>query len=493
MTMDSAQAPHTGRDAGRATAVQSLAPAIHPPRRSDAGHTLTGRALTRRGRSGAPLIAADVLAMLLTIAVVPGLRLPAVLIVPLAALLLALHTRRGLHVRRLSPSALFELPALTCHALIVWCTADTALASFGDRQAPDWQVLAAAVTAQTVIGCAGRALVHRGGRWLAARRTRSTLIIGDGAAAQQVGAALYAHPGYGMRPVGIVGTGPAAPDDADDQEPPVLPVLATHEDIGRAVIQTSVRHALFLGPGTGPEDTGLLQLLAEHGVRMWLVGPAGHEVAGAPVDHLWGFAVRPLGAAPAHRAQHWGKRGLDISLALPALLVAAPVMALCALAVRVCDGPGVVFRQERVGVGGRPFTLLKFRTLRPADEHESATRWSVAQDHRMGRIGTLLRRTSLDELPQLWNVVRGDMSLVGPRPERPYFVAKFSGAHPGYRARHRMPVGITGLAQVNGLRGDTSIEDRARFDNLYIDTWSLWQDVCILARTATSLLRLGGS
>lgn len=113
----------------------------------------------------------------------------------------------------------------------------------------------------------------------------------------------------------------------------------------------------------------------------------------------------------------------------------------------------------------------------------------------MSPVGSFLRKSSLDELPQLWNVVRGDMSLVGPRPERPFFVAKFSSVHPGYEARHRMPVGITGLAQINGLRGDTSIEDRARFDNHYIDTWSLWQDLWILARTAASFFRfrLGGS
>jgi lipopolysaccharide/colanic/teichoic acid biosynthesis glycosyltransferase len=137
--------------------------------------------------------------------------------------------------------------------------------------------------------------------------------------------------------------------------------------------------------------------------------------------------------------------------------------------------------------------VLKFRTLRPRDEHESATRWNVAEDRRMSRVGHVLRRTSLDELPQLWNVLRGDMSLVGPRPERPYFVQRFSQLHPGYAARHRMPVGITGLAQVHGLRGDTSIEDRARFDNHYIDTWSLWQDVRILLYTAGSVFRLGGS
>jgi lipopolysaccharide/colanic/teichoic acid biosynthesis glycosyltransferase len=110
----------------------------------------------------------------------------------------------------------------------------------------------------------------------------------------------------------------------------------------------------------------------------------------------------------------------------------------------------------------------------------------------MSAVGRLLRRTSLDELPQLWNVLRGDMSLVGPRPERPYFVQQFSQELPGYGERHRSPVGITGLAQVHGLRGNTSIEDRARFDNHYIETWSLWQDVRIMFHTVLSFFRLEG-
>jgi lipopolysaccharide/colanic/teichoic acid biosynthesis glycosyltransferase len=208
-------------------------------------------------------------------------------------------------------------------------------------------------------------------------------------------------------------------------------------------------------------------------------------------QHLWGHACRRLDPPPAHRAP-LSKRILDVTVAGLMLAALSPVLLLCAAAIRLSDGPGVIFRQERVGQDGRLFTLLKFRTLR-ADDEEAATRWSVAHDERMSTVGTFLRRSSLDELPQLWNVLRGDMSLVGPRPERPYFVAEFSRVHPRYAARHRMPVGLTGLAQVHGLRGDTSIEDRCRFDNHYIDHWSLWQDVCILLRTAVSLLRPAGS
>ncbi|MFF3753015.1 sugar transferase [Streptomyces sp. NPDC002018] len=335
---------------------------------------------------------------------------------------------------------------------------------------------------------------------------------------------------------------------------PALPVLTSAEGIHRAVIQNGVQEALFVGfgsgsgpvsgsglgpasgpgpdsgsgPGFGPRDAGsvarldpgagpaepaftgpvftgsrettdrsaLVALFHEYGCATSFIG-AGRWDTTAPAPgmarHLWGFTWHRVEPPAARRRGAVAKRLLDVVLTVPVLLAISPVLLCCALAVRCGDGPGVLFRQERVGQHGRPFTLLKFRTLRPADDHEAATRWNIANDLRMSAVGGFLRRTSLDELPQLWNVLRGDMSLVGPRPERPFFVANFSKTHPGYAARHRMPVGITGLAQVHGLRGDTSIEDRSRFDNHYIDHWSLWQDVCILLRTAASLVRPAGS
>jgi lipopolysaccharide/colanic/teichoic acid biosynthesis glycosyltransferase len=120
---------------------------------------------------------------------------------------------------------------------------------------------------------------------------------------------------------------------------------------------------------------------------------------------------------------------------------------------------------------------------------ESDTQWSVEHDQRVTTVGRLLRRSCVDELPQLLNVLRGDMSLVGARPERPHFVQQFAQAVPRYRDRHRLPVGLTGWAQVHGLRGDTSILERARFDNAYIENWSLWRDVVIVARTIAQILR----
>ena len=322
-----------------------------------------------------------------------------------------------------------------------------------------------------------------------------------------------------------------------------LPVLTSAAEVQRAVIQTGVREVLFIGPGgigsgafeaasadragitssgLGPSGVGsggvatgavgaggggtgggmdraaLSTLFHEYGCAISFIGSGPWDTTAPPggmAHHLWGFTWHRA-APPAVRRRRGGtaaKRLLDVLITGPILLAASPVLLTCALTVRFCDGPGVLFRQERVGQNGRSFTLLKFRTLRPADDHESATRWNIADDLRMSPVGNFLRRTSLDELPQLWNVLRGDMSLVGPRPERPFFVANFSKTHPGYAARHRMPVGITGLAQVHGLRGDTSIEERSRFDNHYIDHWSLWHDVCILLRTAVSLVRPAGS
>lgn len=234
-----------------------------------------------------------------------------------------------------------------------------------------------------------------------------------------------------MRPVGVVGPpslppgGPVAPPGPVG---PPLPRLHSAQDITRAVIQHTVRDVVFTLPPYGdPHTTALLRRFIDQGSAVWLAGAAAAREGRTPhadSDHLWGFACRRLDTAPPRHGGA-GKRLLDLTLAAAALVVTAPLLLACALAVRLADGPGVLFRQERIGRGGRPFTLLKFRTWNPCDEHEAATRWSLDGEHRMSRTGRLLRRTSLDELPQLWNVLRGEMSLVGPRPERPFFVEQF--------------------------------------------------------------------
>jgi exopolysaccharide biosynthesis polyprenyl glycosylphosphotransferase len=181
------------------------------------------------------------------------------------------------------------------------------------------------------------------------------------------------------------------------------------------------------------------------------------------------------------------KRVVDVTLASAALVALSPVLAVLALAVRLSSPGPVLFRQRRTGQGGREIDVLKFRTLRVNGDADVT--WSVDDDPRQTGVGRWLRRLSLDELPQLWNVLRGDMSIVGPRPERPFYVDRFRTTVAGYDHRHRLPVGLTGLAQVHGLRGDTSIAERARFDNFYIEHWSPWLDVRIMLRTVTAVAR----
>jgi lipopolysaccharide/colanic/teichoic acid biosynthesis glycosyltransferase len=215
--------------------------------------------------------------------------------------------------------------------------------------------------------------------------------------------------------------------------------------------------------------------------------------SGSPdTEHLWGLPCVRLPRAP-FRAPAWRvKRMIDVAAAAAGLIVLAPLLLLIAVAVRLEVGPGVLFRQDRVGLDGRTFSLVKFRSLRPTTG-DAPQRWSVVDDNRVGPVGRFLRRTSMDELPQLWNVLVGQMSLVGPRPEQPRYVELFAENNPRYADRLRVPAGVTGLAQVLGLRGDTSIEERVQFDNYYIEHWSLWRDIKIIASTVGSVLFMRGA
>lgn len=177
------------------------------------------------------------------------------------------------------------------------------------------------------------------------------------------------------------------------------------------------------------------------------------------------------------------KRGFDVCFSVLVLVLTAPLFSLSALLIRLTSPGPVLFVQNRVGLNGKPFKMYKLRTMRQAPPSESDTEWTTCEASRRTAIGTILRRTSLDELPQFWNVLRGDMSVVGPRPERPHFVEKFLNEVDQYNQRHVLRVGITGWAQVNGWRGDTSIEKRIEYDLYYLQNWSLAFDLRIILMT----------
>ena len=485
MTAESTVPPPAGQPRAAERAVSVL-----PPRGPAAGRRLPAGRRGRRPRraSRLPLPLVDGGAALLGALVVPGAAGYPLVIVLLTLGVMGLNRRAGLYDVSLVRGGLDELPAVCGRIAVGW----TAVAALSPLRPLPLTVLVAAFAVHCTVAYAGRAAVH--GRRARRRRPCPALVVGPVSAGRPVAAALLRQPGCEVQPVGLVSDALDVLTSGDGFE---LPVLTTDQEAHRAVIQNGVETVLVVGAATRVEKTALLRDLAAYGCVVWELDahspsyrPGG---LGEGAGHLAGFPRRLLCPGGRRRRVAVGKRVLDMVLSGSLLLLACPVLLVCAIVLRLMDGRGVVFRQERIGKDGRPFTLLKFRTHRPASAHEAATRWSVANEQEMSRFCQFLRRTSLDELPQLWNVCRGDMSLVGPRPERPYFVAMFSQTYPGYPERHRMQTGITGLAQIHGLRGDTSIEDRCRFDNAYIDNWSLWQDICILVRTAALFVRPTGS
>jgi Undecaprenyl-phosphate glucose phosphotransferase len=177
------------------------------------------------------------------------------------------------------------------------------------------------------------------------------------------------------------------------------------------------------------------------------------------------------------------KRMMDVAGALVGIVLTSPVMLLSALLVKLTSPGPVIFRQERVGLHNKPFYMYKFRSMELQAPGEEKKAWTVRNDPRVTPVGRVLRRTSLDELPQLFNILRGDMSLVGPRPERPLYVEKFKEEIPRYMVKHQVRPGLTGWAQVNGLRGDTSIRKRVEYDIYYIENWTVWFDFKIILMT----------
>jgi lipopolysaccharide/colanic/teichoic acid biosynthesis glycosyltransferase len=324
--------------------------------------------------------------------------------------------------------------------------------------------------------------------WVSARRRgrlqRATLVVGRGPIAEALVSTLRAHPEYGGRHV---------------HRPELLrgnrngARRADAHCAGRLPEASGVRLA-FVVDGEGP-----LPMLDPR-CDVYLALANDSPLAMLADDHVWGIPVmrvpRPRLAGPARSA----KRAVDVVGALFAIVITSPLLVLSALAVRLSGPGGIIFRQSRIGKDGRRITVSKFRTMREGRELNlelidgaTAHDWQCWQhDEARSRetpVGRFLRATSLDELPQFFDVLRGDLSLVGPRPELPDNVQHYSLDITGYADRHRMPAGLTGWAQIHGLRGETSLRERAQFDNYYIETWSLGRDVVIIVATFAALVR----
>ncbi len=431
----------------------------------------------------------------------------------------------GLYRPRLTLSVLDDLPRLLA-GVAAAVAASQALSGPGQSYLPLAAVLRALLAgllAAVLVRAAWYPAIRR------ARRTRpgtATLILGGAQLGVELGRVLLRHPEYGLRPIGYLDGGAAG----RRRDLPV-PLFGDPRELARVIATFDIRTVLVAFGAVRP--SALVEVLRTCGELDCeiLVVPRLFELSqrSRDVDQVRGIPLVWMRPAGFHRRTWRLKRMIDVAMAALGLAAALPVLAVCALAVRLESGPGVVFRQERVGLHGRRFQMLKLRSVRPSGEREPRTPESQTPgsqtpgsrtpgsrtpgsrtpgsqtpgsqtpgsqtpgSQRLGRVGRLLRVTSLDELPQLVNVLRGEMSLVGPRPERPFFVEQFARRYPRYQDRHRVPAGLTGWAAVNGLRGDTSIGDRVRFDNHYIENWSLWLDVKIMLRTLGAILtRAGG-
>jgi len=306
------------------------------------------------------------------------------------------------------------------------------------------------------------------------------LIVGTGEPALLVLERIRHSPSLGYRPVGFVA------ETSDLTVVDGLPILGTIDCIGQIVAKHQIDDVVVAIPTLSQQKLiEVVTLCANEKVNIKVVPDLFQFMtSGVGISDLNGL---PLVSVKDVALRGWNvtmKRTMDLVVSGTILVLFSWLMLLIALLIKITSPDGPIFLiQERVGLDGRPFPIIKFRTMIPDAEKETGAVWATAGDVRRTRLGAFLRKYSLDEFPQFINVLIGHMSVVGPRPERPVFVEKFRRTIPRYFDRHREKAGITGWAQVNGLRGNTSIEERTAYDLWYVENWSLWLDVNICLRT----------
>ncbi len=342
---------------------------------------------------------------------------------------------------------------------------------------------------------AGRAILRviEKNLYKSGRGISNAVIIGSGEAAERIVDSVHNHPMLGYRLVGSFA--PSRPPAGSPLA--AMEYLGTFGDAAREITSRNVELALV---AIAHEDQGELYRMMEacEGITVeFLLAPDFLELPASrmTVKEIEGISFIRIKGMPITTWGRITKRLFDLALSVPLLILLAPLFLLIALIIKLDSKGTVFFRQERAGLDGRPFQIIKFRSMAPLAERETGPVWASENDPRMTQVGRFLRRTSLDEFPQLINVLVGEMSLVGPRPERPFFVDRFSRKEgpgtapvPKYLDRHRMKTGMTGWAQVNGLRGNTSLEERVRYDLYYIENWSLAFDLKILLMTIGPLV-----
>lgn len=330
----------------------------------------------------------------------------------------------------------------------------------------------------------GRTICRKYVRYLQKRREmglRRLLIYGTGDIALDVVQRLRESPHSLFQLVGFLSGDPAKKGHSLEG----LEVFADGEGMPDLLREQNIDEIILAEPALSPEQTLSLMLDCEREMVGCRTVPSLFQMRLAEVqtDPVEGVPLYGLKETPLHGLNIVIKRVFDFVVALFVLIVTLPFIPFIALAIKLDSKGPILYKQKRVGLDGRRYSLYKFRSMIADAEEKSGPVWAKKDDPRKTRFGRFMRTWNIDELPQLFNVLRGDMSLVGPRPERPFFVKQFKHEQPRYMARHKVKSGLTGWAQVHGLRGEASVSERLEFDLYYIEHWSFWLDLRILLMT----------
>ncbi len=311
---------------------------------------------------------------------------------------------------------------------------------------------------------------------------KHVLIIGAGVMGREYARKLRNHRNFGYNVIGFL-------DDKVEQNQTVVGVrvLGSCDTLEKVLENRSIEEVVVALPlNAYPRHGNLVTACEKAGVRIRIIPDYGHYLpTGTPqIEEFDGIHLLNVRKLPLDDPLlRFLKRAFDITVASSALVVASPVMLMIAIGIKVTSPGPLLFRQKRVGLNNHTFDMLKFRSMRVDIDQTASTTWTTANDPRKTKFGAFLRKTSLDELPQFFNVLANDMSVIGPRPERPFFVDQFKEEIPQYMVKHQVKPGITGWAQVNGWRGDTSIRKRIECDIYYIENWELLLDIKIMFLT----------
>src|SRR4051794_5620638 len=378
-------------------------------------------------------------------------------------------------------AVLFGIMA-TIYVQIYWASAAARQRGSFEVSQPVWAIFLVLNVALTF---AARELVREllERRWRAGIGLKRILIAGSGELGRLVADKIIEHRELGYQIVGFVDNR-AAGDHLGYRG---LPLLGTIDEAAQIALRETVDHLyVALPPDQHLQMIDLIEATSRECIDVKVVPDLLQVIAlRARIEDLDGVPVINVNDVPLQGFNSVVKRGIDMAISALALLLLTLPLALVAALVRVTSRGPVFYRQERMGLDGKSFTIVKFRSMTDDAERETGPVWTQQDDPRVTAFGRFLRRSNIDELPQLWNVLRGDMSIVGPRPERPHFVEQFKHRIPQYMLRHKVKAGLTGWAQVNGWRGNTALEKRIEYDLYYIENWSVSLDLKIMWLTLT--------